>query len=199
MKDKIISGEIQFISSNKNKIAEIKSFYKDIQVKEGEDIKEVLGTIDEVIIHKSIAVGKNSLIEDTILEINDKEVVDIKYKMHELSEGDKSKWITSFAYNDGEYIKIYRGEIKGFICKEGKGEGFGFDPYFIPEELNKESMYDMDINYDIQGLTLAQLNKLNFKKFFNARRNAFFNFLQDNFIYKIKIEDVPAWNGKYQI
>lgn len=199
MKDKIISGEIKFISSNKNKIAEIKSFNKDIQVIEGEDIVEVLGTIDEVIIHKSIAVGKDSLIEDTILEINDKEVVDIKYKMHELSDGDKSKWITSFAYNDGEFIYVYRGEIKGFICKEGKGEGFGFDPYFIPEELNKENMNDLDLNYDIQGLSLAELNKVNLKKFFNARRISFFNFLKNNFIMKVKIEDIPAWTGKYQM
>ncbi len=196
IKDLIKSGKITFISSNINKRREVQSFSKDIKVAEGVDIQEVLGNIDEVIVHKSIAIGANSLIEDTILEINDIEVVDIKYKMNELSDGDKAKWITSFAYNNGEKIFVYRGEIEGVILKEGKGFGFGFDPYFIPKELI--APLDNDLNYDIEGLTLAELNTIDLKKHFNARRFAFSNFLKNNFISEIAIKDVPTWNGQYQ-
>ena len=173
------------VTSNQNKIREFQKLVPDIKIEEGSDIKEVLGNMDEVIIHKSKDKGENYLVEDSILLINGEEVVDIKWKMNELKEGDKVTWIVSLGYNNGDCIYIFRGVIEGTITLNGN-IGFGFDSYFIPVDCK-------------EGLSLAELDILGKKEEFSARKLALQNFIDIKLeIPPVKIESIPKWTGKYQ-
>lgn len=46
--------------------------------------------------------------------------------------------VIALASSDGKVYKIFRGEVKGVIASEPKGDhGFGYDPIFIPEGYDK--------------------------------------------------------------
>lgn len=184
-----------FSTSNKTKMKEFKAILPDLIIKKGPDLKEVDGTIEEVILHKSKDMGPGYLVEDTILIINDEVVVDIKWKVKNLKEGDKATWITSLGYNDGENIYIYQGSIEGVITLKKGNEGFAFDPYFVPLELVNPTD---DMNYDLKGLTLTLLDKFGLKKFFSARYKALINLKEGNTFCKIPVKNILPWTGTYQ-
>ena len=180
-------GNVTLVSSNKNKIEEFKKHVPELIIKSGLDRKEVFGTMNEVIIHKSKDSGEGYLVEDTILLINGEEVVDIKWKIEELKEGDKASWIVSLGYNSGNYIYIVRGIIEGYITlKKEIKNGFGFDPYFIPINCKEK-------------LSLMELDQKGMKDKYSARKIALENFKKMKFdINPIKVSSIPNWTGKYQ-
>lgn len=165
-------------TSNKNKALEFKLLFPELEIVEGEDKREVLGTLDEVIIYKT-EIG--FITEDTVLAINGEVKVDIKWNINSLNEGDDVEWIVSLGYSDGEYIYISRGLTKGNITKKRGTDGFGFDPYFIPEGEIK---------------TLSELGDK--KELFSARKQALLNFKNGNFVIKMKNSDLKEWTGLYQ-
>jgi inosine/xanthosine triphosphate pyrophosphatase family protein len=174
------------VSSNKDKIREFKTFLGDnLIVETGKDLKEVQGTMDEVITYKSIAAGDNYIVEDTILIIDGEEIVDIRWKLDTLKEGDEATWITSLGYNHNGVIKVYRGIQKGLITLDRNLTGFAFDPYFIPSEL-----------IDSSNLTLTELGED--KSFYSARIKALKNLIDNNLEFEKNIKDVSIWNGSYQ-
>lgn len=187
-----------FSTSNKTKIEEFKKYIPALKFINGPDIKEVAGDYLDVIIYKSKDMGPGFLVEDTILIVNGIEVVDIKWKIDELKENDKAKWITTLAFNDGQEISVYKGSIDGVITKKKGSEGFAFDPYFIPIELMNKNMLDFDINYDLQGLTLAELDNLGFKYLFSARKKAIDNLKKNKSLFIKKLKEIPEWTGSYQ-
>ena len=184
-------------SSNEIKIKEFKQILGDlIEIEEGKDLEEVMGTSEEVILYKSILCGKGYVVEDTILEINGIEVVDIRSKVEDLKEGDKAVWITSLGYNNGEEIIIYRGIQEGIITRLRGDEGFDFDPYFIPKELfGTEDVGKIDIRNN----TLSELNSKGMKTIYSARAKALTNLIKDDRFLIESIENIPKWSGKYQI
>lgn len=187
---------MKLISSNENKIREFKRILPEMEIVKGKDLPEVKGTKEEVIIHKSILAGKDFIVEDTILKINGQEVIDIKWKVDSLTEGDKVEWITSLGYNDGESIHVYGGITKGFITTSRSTTGFAFDPFFIPEELFNLSLTDE--NYHLNNLTLEELNKMNLKDNYSARTKALLNLKEEKPLFVVKIRHVDEWHGEYQ-
>jgi inosine/xanthosine triphosphate pyrophosphatase family protein len=174
------------ISSNETKIKEFKKYLGDLlTIESGKDLKEVKGTMDEVITYKSIEAGKNYIVEDTILIINGEEVVDIRWKLDTLKEGDEAIWITSLGYNIDDKIKVYRGIQKGIITLEKNLTGFAFDPYFIPVELSESS-----------NLTLTEIGED--KQFYSARIKALKNLMNEKVEFEVNINDIEKWNGNYQ-
>lgn len=171
-------------TSNKNKIKEFKDILgNDLIIQSGKDIKEVDGTMDEVILYKSLEAGKGFIVEDTILICDGKEVVDIRWNQEDKLKNIKTaSWIVSLGYNDGKNLNVFRGIINGIIV-EPKCEGFGFDPYFLP---------------DGSDITLAELDKQGLKNNFSARKIALLNLKNNNFYSSIKINEIEKWNGKYQ-
>jgi inosine/xanthosine triphosphate pyrophosphatase family protein len=171
-------------SSNKFKIKEFQRILGDnLTIQSSKDLKEVDGTALDVIIYKSLEAGKNFIVEDTILTVDGKEVVDIRWSQDEvLKEGLKSEWIVSLGYNDGTYIYVYQGIITGTIVKTNCN-GYGFDPYFLPTN---------------SSLTLCELDIIGKKDDFSARVIALKNLKNNLYIKKIKISDIPTWNGNYQ-
>lgn len=178
---------LKLATSNENKIREFQKIVGNIiEVVKDRDLPEVKGTIDEVIIHKALDAGKDFVVEDTVLIVNGKEIVDIRWKLNELKEGDEARWITSIGYNDGENIKIFRGTIDGLITKRKGDEGFAFDPFFVPIENNPNQF------------TLKELDVLGAKNNYSARNSALNDFTDNMFYDSINIENISEWKGEYQ-
>jgi len=181
-----------FTTSNEHKIKEIKRIFPEIKIVKGRDLKEVKGSSEEVATYKSLEAGKGFVVEDTILEIKkDKkfeELVEIKWLINDLPKyiGKKARWIVTLAHNDGEFITLYRGIIEGTIGNpykvNGEIKGYGFDPYF----------------YITFSQSLAKLDEQGRKDDFSARKKALLGMKKNKKYKKIKISDIPKWNGKYQ-
>lgn len=176
-----------FATSNQNKINEFKTILGDeVIIQKGMDKREVNGSKDEVILYKSIDAGKGFIVEDTILEVDNEEIVDIKYKIKTFSKrNNKANWIVSIAYNDGESIHIYRGITAGkLIAVENiPNDSFGFDSYFVPNKTNK---------------SLYELSKIDKKQDYCARRTALNNLLNNLSMKSVLINEIPKWEGEYQ-
>jgi hypothetical protein len=138
-----------------------------------------MGTKDDVIIYKSLDAGKNIIVEDTILIVNNEEIVDIRWRVDELKIGDKATWVVSLGYNDGENVYVFRGSVNGRISSSTMGYGFGSK--FFPDGMDKPiDFIENDIYY------------------YSARKIAIDNFKNNRPLYVVKIDDIPAWTGKYQ-
>jgi len=173
------------LTSNLEKIREIKEINPTLKIEIGPDLEEVLADKDTVIIYKSLAAGEGYVVEDTILEIDGKEIVDIKWKLKSLKEGMKLKWIISFGYHTGTHIKVYRGEVDGIITIPTifPENAFGFDLYFKPLGMNK---------------TLYELQKEGLKNQFSPRALAIKALLLDTPIIIKDINTIKQWTGNYQ-
>ncbi|WP_448698234.1 non-canonical purine NTP pyrophosphatase [Mucilaginibacter sp. AW1-3] len=171
-----------FVStSNYHKITEYKAFGIDARL--GPDIKEVLGTVDEVIIYKILSSPVDTLVEDTVLEIEGKQIVDIKFKLKNIIEDNEASWITSLGYHDGSMLYVYRGIVKGKMIIPRIELERSFEPCFVPIGSDK---------------TLYELKLKGQKHKYSARLIAVKAFKDNNPIFSRKISDIPAWGGEYQ-
>jgi non-canonical purine NTP pyrophosphatase (RdgB/HAM1 family) len=152
--------KIYFITRNKGKFQEVKEILKDACVIEQFDID--LPEIQEIDAHKIIkdklkrAQRKYSenlgfIVEDTSLyleatnrlpgplikwflkTLGNKGIYNLVNSLGNLNA--EAKTIVGFSTPEGE-IKFFEGSIKGNICSPD-GEGFGWDPIFIPEGYEK--------------------------------------------------------------
>lgn len=171
------------VTSNKKKLKEYNDFGLDIKAEPGLDLPEVDSNIDDVIVYKSLAAGENKIVEDTILEVDGVEIVDIRWKIKEMNMNSPARWIVSLGLNDGNKITIYRGVIDGQLVKTDDITGFGFDEYFIPNG----SPY-----------TLGQLDKQGNKALFSARKIACENLLNNNVEFSVDINNISEWVGGFQ-
>lgn len=170
------------MSSNKDKLKEFQQFIPDIKMKKGPDLKEVDGTKEEVALYKSLISGEGTVVEDTILLIDNKEVVDIKWKIKSLKERVSASWITTLAVNQDGFIYLYEGCINGEIVPEKFTEdSFGFDSVFKPENSD---------------MTLHDLKDK--KENFSARKLAIEKLKNNDFYFKKAVKDIPKWNGDWQ-
>lgn len=170
--------KVIFASSNKSKFTEVKSILAlrgievemaDIKIGEiqSDELQEVAANKAE----KAHAVTKRPvLVEDDGLFI---EVLDgfpgaySSYvfktignagilKLLQGSQNRNAHFVAFMGYHDGDSVRLFCGTTRGTISLETKGEGWGFDPIFIPEGGG--------------GLTYAQLEKR--KGEFSHRRKA---------------------------
>lgn len=175
--------DLKIVTSNPKKLKEYNDFGLDITAEVGKDLPEVDGSIDDVIVYKSLDAGINKIVEDTVLIVDGEEIVDIRWKIKEMNQDASARWVVSLGLNDGEVIKVYRGIIEGKLVKTDDITGFGFDEYFIP---------------DGSEYTLGQLDRMGKKPLFSARRLVCENLLNDNFDFFIKISKISDWKGNYQ-
>lgn len=150
------------------------------------DLPEVQGTSEEVAIYKAKLAGKGRVVEDTIMIVNGKEMVDIRWNIGNLPKGE-AIWKTTLAHNDGNQIHLYVGEVHGTIVEpeETPSDAFAFDPYFVPQGSQNQSLY--------------QLEQKNKKDNFSARAKAVGALKSKKPTKSIKLSDIPEWTGSYQL
>jgi len=175
--------ELFIVTSNPKKLKEYNDFGLSLKAKVGKDLPEVDSNIDDVITYKSLDAGINTIVEDTVLVVDGKEIVDIRWRIKEMNENAPATWIVSLGVNDGVKIKVYRGYINGMLVKKDDITGFGFDEYFVP--------YGTD-------LTLGELDRIGQKPEYSARKMAVENLLEDNLYFDVNINDIKEWKGNYQ-
>lgn len=184
---KIIKGLIIkstiLLTSNPNKLKEFQKYIPEMTSEIGEDIKEVNGSSDDVIIYKALSVPKGRMVEDTILTVNGVEVVDIRYTGNDaIKEGDTLVWSVKLGYNSGDEIQVFSGAIKGKAVFDRRAEhAFGFDDIFLPLGSDK---------------TLFELGED--KENFSARKMAINNYIANVTTFAFPINSVPEWTGTYQ-
>lgn len=192
--------KIFLITSNINKLNELVRLGLPISGTKNIDLPEVFADPITVALYKSKEAGSNTLIEDTIIKIDNNDLVDIRWrinKMVELSESSAVKWMVTLAHNDGIIINIYCGEIlckinpKSLMAgfKPDKG-AFGFDEYLIPQLNDKTGV--------LNKLTLYELEQLGNKDFFSPRRLAVENFISGIKTKSMQINELKPWCGEFQ-
>lgn len=173
------------VTSNEDKLREFRTMGLAIGIERGIDLREVAGTMDEVILYKALDAGAGRVVEDTVLQVDGEEIVDIRWKIGQLSSRGSAPaaWTVSLGHNDGTCIRVYRGVTQGTIrADEAPPDGaFGFDPYFVPDG------------------TFCSLHELGERKRdFSARLAAIRCLRADRPILVREISHIPPWNGTYQ-
>lgn len=174
------------ISSNQNKIKEFKEILWDkLQIEQWKDLREVDWTASEVIFYKTLEAGKSYIVEDTIIKIEWKEMVDIRWKIEHLQEfiWKRVQFIVHIGYNTWEEIIVYQWIIWWTIQEPKWKDGFWFDPFFFP---------------DWEKLSLAELSQQWRKNDFSARRIALENLLINHKEDSAKITNISEWKWAYQ-
>jgi inosine/xanthosine triphosphate pyrophosphatase family protein len=183
-------SKAKLVTSNEFKLREFKRFGLDLSIEKGLDLKEVDGTSEEVVIYKALEAGEGKLVEDTILMIDGKEVVDIRNKIDEMSEFEESdaQWIVSLALLQDGKVHIASASVKGVIRASliNPEDSFGFDAYFQPNDCK-------------DNLSLYQLELAGEKDNYSARKKAINGFLNQSDLFKvIEEKDISKWTGSYQ-
>jgi inosine/xanthosine triphosphate pyrophosphatase family protein len=137
------TNNMKLVTPNINKIKEFRRILDDIgmniPVVNVENIQEIQGTSEQMITYKALNAGKDNVVEDTTFIIDDEEIFDIKFKIQELKElkiRPRATWRTLVAVDTTERddtIEVFVGEIHGIIIPDSTDEGYGFDPYFLPD------------------------------------------------------------------
>lgn len=178
---------LKLVSSNKNKLKEFQRFgLLEIAVEEGRDLKEVDSDEESVIIYKALSAGKNRIVEDTSLSIENADVgVNVRWLIDNLKQyhGRKAIWKVYLGLNDGENIQLFKGEVEGVIDAKTEIKGFGFDSIFKPLG---------------SSLTLYELEEAGLKDDFSARKNAVQMLKNNQTTATFTIKDIPKWVGAYQ-
>ena len=178
---------MKLVTSNQSKLSEFRRFGLELEMEEGLDLREVDGTSEEVVTYKAIEAGEHLIVEDTILIIDGEEVVDIKKRLDELDNwaGKPAEWRVSIGCLIGDQVVTSSASVIGQIKPPAPGfeDGFGFDPYFIPD------------GYEV---SLEQLNRTGNKDTVSARRVAISQFLDKRNCKFLKLENIQPWEGGYQ-
>ncbi len=175
-------------SSNPYKISEYQRLLKSeaIQIEAGDDLKEVLGTAMEVIIHKAIDSGEDVLVEDTTLIVNGVEEVEIKWKQDELKDGDKVTWVISLGLVRNGKVEIYRAEKDLIVDRSFGKDGVAFEPFLVPVEDNPDR------------LSYTLLSKAIDKDIIDPRAMAVRKFLAGEVEAYFDKDSISPWDGDYQ-
>jgi inosine/xanthosine triphosphate pyrophosphatase family protein len=183
---------MKLVTSNKFKLKEFKRFGLNLDIASGLDLDEVDGTPEEVIIYKAIEAGNGLMVEDTILIVDNVEIVDIRDRIQELDTliGKKATWKVSIACVIDDEIHIASSEVDGTIGKPNHdlSKSFGFDPFFY---ITNDTLP--------RSVSLSTLEELEMKDQYSARKQCVDNFINKKNDFKIiNLNDVPKWEGKYQ-
>lgn len=140
----------RFNTSNKGKQAEYSRMLDGEVIFSSFDVSEIQASPEKVVARKAWDLYKISgqtpiLVDDTSLEVEGHpEVgVNVRFQEQNLSSmiGAKATFVVFIAicagFEGSESVRMYKGEIHGTIQQSSGTEGFGFDPYFVPEGETK--------------------------------------------------------------
>ncbi|WP_274644930.1 non-canonical purine NTP pyrophosphatase [Pseudomonas serbica] len=180
--------DFTLVTSNPVKIAEYQRFSNaSLRIETGEDLDEVDGNPDEVIIHKALAAGPGRMVEDSIMVIDGQPMIDIRWRKDALLAGEiqhpaKAIWQVRLGILHEGVVYAYLGETYGTICPYDT-PGFGIDPI---------------IRVDGVGQSLSAMDKAGTKDPVSARKFAFDAVVNQLPYLTVKVDLVAPWTGRYQ-
>lgn len=137
------SNHWEINTSNSGKLEEFKKFF----FKYNLDLTSTRFDLDEidadpitVAAHKASQMGERILIEDTSLDIEGADVgINVRWLIDNLDRyvGKKASWKVLLAYRTGDKVVIYEGSVTGTIVHARGDKGFGFDPFFLPDNATQ--------------------------------------------------------------
>ena len=150
-------SDLFFVSSNNHKFREVEIILDSFKIKVGflkYTLEEVQSNSMEVIASKKAKFAfsnfnKPIIIEDDGLFIESLQGFPGPYSsyvfekignhgiLNLVNEKRKAKFVSLITYCDGEITKSFTGTVHGGISNLEKGTGWGYDPIFIPKNLNK--------------------------------------------------------------
>ncbi|KAF2142906.1 uncharacterized protein K452DRAFT_286537 [Aplosporella prunicola CBS 121167] len=156
--------ELNFITGNKNKLAEVKAILGDTIVLKNQslDLPEVQGTVEEVTIEKckkaAELVGGPVLVEDTCLcfkAMNDLPGPYIKWFMEALGAEQLHKMLAGFEDKSAQAV-----------CTFGYSEGPGHEPILFQGRTDGKivpsrgpTVFGWDSTFEYEGQTYAEMEK----------------------------------------
>lgn len=177
------------VSSNDNKVKEFQRLGLPIAGRINRDLKEIISTPQLVALYKTIEAGNNNLVEDSTLNIDGKEIVDIRYRLQEIDDKQlydlPASWTVILGVLSDGVLKMCEYTVHGTIKKPHDAntqDVFGFDAHFYPTGCEH---------------SLHQLEKLGKKDAYSARSGCVQKFIRGDF-HSIPLSSVPKWTGKYQ-
>ncbi len=179
-------SEFTLVTGNDDKIREFSRFgLTNLSSAKGEDIEEVDGTPEEVIVYKAIEAGAMRIVEDSVVLIDGEPMVDIRWKLADLGGliGKRIDFEVRLGVNDGTSVHVFKGRTSGRIVEPRGDSGFGFDPFFEVDSI---------------GMTLAELAGKGLKDSNSPRLAAVKQLLAWNADFSAEIGSVPSWKGPMQ-
>ncbi len=150
-------------TSNPGKLQEFQSFFGKYGLRldvSGIDLDEIDADPLTVIIHKASQIDGGVLVDDTSLDIEGCDIgVNIKWLQGDLDKllGRKAVWTVFLARKQNTQVYIYKGELSGKIVLPRSRGGFGFDPYFLPEQAAKTLSQEKPDCYNARALAVKNL------------------------------------------
>lgn len=184
------------LTSNTRKIDELKAIGIDIDIFKGPDIPEVMADNPEtVIVYKAIDAGAFVLVEDTVLIVDGKPIVDVKFQSQfEQFANLPATWMVSLAYHDRDNVYIFTGTTDGvmIVPSENAPMSFGFNRYFKPHGCDKSMAELLG-----EGEYPAYLGNTEYLSI-SARRKAVELFNEKKPTKTYSLGQFPKWEGQYQ-
>jgi inosine/xanthosine triphosphate pyrophosphatase family protein len=176
------------VTSNSSKRREFERFkIPGLIIQEGPDIREIVSTPDQIIVHKAIDAGEGRVVEDAIIVVDGVPIIDVKWQIEAILKGKypvgtKIDWQVRLGVVREGRVDTFFGVTEGTIC-DATEDGFGIDPVLLVNGTGK---------------TLARLDKEGDKDPISARRLAVENLITGNVAFSINAADVKLWVGAYQ-
>lgn len=179
---------LKLMTGNASKLKEFRRLGFEAEMEElGPDVKEALADPITVALQKSRMAGPGTAVEDTSLEVEGEDVgVEIKWLLKEMSRmsGRRASFRVILGINDGEFVRLYEGTTEGVLDASKGGEGFGFDPWLVPDGAG--------------GKSLAELEQEGRKDEFSARAAVVRAFREMRPSAEIRLSELPVWEGPWQ-
>lgn len=176
------------VTSNKSKRAEYLRFgIPGLRVEDGPDIREVVGTADEIITYKALEAGEGRIVEDAIIRLDGEPMIDVRWKIDALRNGEyplgaEIVWEVRLGLLQDGKVYIYYGALTGELC-QCLEDGFGIDPVMY---IQSEQM------------TLATMDRIGTKDRISPRRVAMQALIDQKPNMVIDANTVDPWTGEYQ-
>jgi inosine/xanthosine triphosphate pyrophosphatase family protein len=175
-------------TSNASKRREFERFnIPGLVIREGEDLREIVSTPEDIIVYKALEAGEGRIVEDAIVVVAGVPIIDVKWQIDAILKGKypvgtKIDWQVRLGILRNGRVDTFFGVTEGTIC-EATEDGFGIDPVVLVDGIGK---------------SMARLDKEGTKDPISARRLAIENLVNGNVAFSVNVEDVPVWTGAYQ-
>jgi XTP/dITP diphosphohydrolase len=124
------------------------------------DLDEINAEPELVAMHKASQMADRVLVEDTSIDVEGADVgINIKYLINNLSEyvGSQASWTVFLSFKDHGHVYTFKGEVKGTIVEPRGNDGFGFDPYFLPDGAEETLAENKPTQYNARAAAIHSL------------------------------------------